>query len=248
MTQQPDNLFRSKLENYQMTAPANAWSKIEAGVHATERKGWIWMRIAAGVVLLMIAGLFVWNYGPSDINKLANTHEAIQENASALITSDENNTTESTPNTIAQQTEKIELKPALTTAKKKTSRVSAGQVTTVTVLQSNENQEMNYAVNTMPAGNQSDESVAVSITEEKVATAGVYLVITAEEVNEKYLRQSPADDATTAEKKSSRMQMLMAVANNITSGDAGIGDLRQIKDEIFALNFLERKSNRTEKN
>jgi hypothetical protein len=43
------------------------------------------------------------------------------------------------------------------------------------------------------------------------------------------------------------MQMLMAVANNITTGDAGIGDLRQWKDEILALNFFDCKESKTEK-
>jgi len=63
MNQQPDKLFKQKLENYQRPAPARAWSRIEAGLSKKNNKG-LWLKIAASLLLLATV-----MYGILSINK-----------------------------------------------------------------------------------------------------------------------------------------------------------------------------------
>ena len=59
MSQQTDKLFRDKLENFQMTAPQQAWSKVESRLDKKSHVGF-WLKIAAGLVLLAVAAFLLW--------------------------------------------------------------------------------------------------------------------------------------------------------------------------------------------
>src|SRR5688500_10671295 len=48
MNQQPDKLFREKLENFSKGAPASAWNRIETGLDKKNNKG-LWLKVAASI-------------------------------------------------------------------------------------------------------------------------------------------------------------------------------------------------------
>ena len=58
MNQQPDKLFREKLEGYQKPAPASAWEKI-AAAQSKKNDRWLWLKIAACIAFVAAAGYMV---------------------------------------------------------------------------------------------------------------------------------------------------------------------------------------------
>ncbi len=65
MSYNPDPIFRDGLENYRKSAPASAWERVEAGLDRKRRKG-VWLRIAAGLCLLIAASTVLWQYDQAD--------------------------------------------------------------------------------------------------------------------------------------------------------------------------------------
>jgi hypothetical protein len=248
MKQQPDKLFRDKLENIQLTAPANAWSKIEAGLDKSSKKG-IWLKIAAGIAVFATAGIMLWTMPSENGAGLATESADTQTESLALQSNPE--VQESTPenpvvsmHTGAQQ-KREQVKPTI-------KKVEAAKQNNTLLAQSTPVEENTYNVTAIAIVPYADAVADPSTSETEVFTEepsrSVYLVYSADEVNEKYLRQSSTVDATSDDKKTSRIQMLMSVANNLKNGDGGLTDLRQMKDEIFALNFLDDKKQQSKKN
>lgn len=245
MTQQPDKLFRNKLESLQLNAPSAAWSRIEAGLDKTSHKG-LWLKIAAGLLLLAVAGVLIWNYTSAPID-----HSIAEVQPDEVQTTPEE-PVESIPEK-ATVNEPLAHQPVVkseaqkeSSIKKSTSAVGLREQ----LAENNSKTVEDIAVQSEPVS----EIVVAAISPDEISEsktkpyATKYIVYTAEEVNQKYLRQQPNGEATSAGKKSSRMQMLMSVAWNLKNGDNGMGDLRQMKDEILALNFLDERKQQSKKN
>ena len=243
MKQHPDQLFREKLENLELTAPANAWSRIETGLDKKSRKGF-WLKIAAGLALLSVASFLIWNTtAVNERNFIAQKTvidgSDVKPNEPIPSAMD----TEASRNDVALQNEKVK-HPRVKFRIDKNSSATDNTVASIAPVEIQD-------ANPTELVSQTTDVLVTEVKPESftqpVESSAVYLVYTAEDVNEKYLRKQPIDEATSDEKKPSRIQMLMAVAHNVTTGDSGIGDLRQIKDEIFALNFLDKKNENRKK-
>jgi hypothetical protein len=89
--------------------------------------------------------------------------------------------------------------------------------------------------------------VQVAVADTNETAPSKTIVYTAEEVNAKFLRKKSPSEATVSPEKSSGIQKLMGLAYTLKNPDNGIGDLRQKKDEILALNFLSTKEDKTNK-
>ena len=227
MTSQPEKLFRDKLENFQRPAPSLAWSRIEANLDKSFDKK-LWMKIAAGLLLLAVAGFFAWTIKP------------IEEPASIAktdITVPKNNSTEkniSTENPTTNAANQIIVSKNIT-SKNNTNAIKKGEPALVeeTIIKT-------------PSIIEPSEMAVVETTSVK-ETSSRTIVYTAEEVNAKFLRKKSSSEATSVDKKSSSIQKLMGLAYTIKNPDNGIGDLRQKKDEILALNLLSTKEDKTNK-
>jgi hypothetical protein len=228
---QPDRLFRDKLEDYQLNAPAKAWERIRASTgKSSDRK--TWLKVAAGLALLVSVSALIW--GPSPENKADGSETVVTEQPA----NDLQNENQPVASHVHDEVTKNEKNPTPIKARA-TKVVSTGPSANPVVVSTDES----LSVSETYAG-----EISVSDELEDTETyEAVYLVYTAEEVNEKYLRKQPVREATHAEKKSSRMQKLMSIANNLKSNEGGFGDLRQMKDEIFALNFLDDKKEQSKK-
>src|SRR5687768_7921253 len=100
MTSQPEKLFRDKLESFQRPAPAAAWDRIEAGLDKTSNKN-LWMKIAAGFLLLSVAAFILWPTTTLKTTELANT----KNNSVPKIEPEQKNNTEAiAPTVIAKHT------------------------------------------------------------------------------------------------------------------------------------------------
>lgn len=249
MKQQPDNLFRDKLENFQLNAPANAWSKIEAGLDKSSNKGF-WFKIAAGITVFATAGILLWTTTSQQDEMLATQSTDAQTDPHSLQSTQEVQEVVPELPVVALNSEtQQKLQPSKPTNKKSDAVHHDHVLLTQTTTPAEDNVVSVTAIVSAPNAH----AVADLTSPEQEVVPGesqpsVYLVYTANEVNEKYLRQSSAVDATSDDKKTSRIQMLMSVANNLKNGDGGFTDLRQMKDEIFALNFLDDKKQQSKKN
>lgn len=235
MTQQPDNLFRDKLEHFQLKPSADAWNRIEASL-AKPSKKLLWLKIAAGLVLLSVASVILWNISAEQSQSNITAHQENSKNhVPDIATNDKSINTEHLlveQSQISTSTEREKIKEAIATSIPKYTKPEK---------QPEEFLPDTEIVNAGLLLAQTDNTLDNTST-------SVYLVLTADEVNQKYLRQQPEPEATQEEKKSSRMQMLMSVAYNLKNGEHALGDLRQMKDEIFALNFIDEKKQQSKKN
>lgn len=240
MKQQPDHLFHNKLENFQLKPSADAWNRIEAGLDKKSNKA-LWLKIAAGLLLLSIASVLIWKIQPAETDVLVKTTpqvtepnpeklQPIQPQETAVAAVDQNKkavqektTPRNNRNIPAdkKQTSSFDQQFALVESTPEKISVETIEPETETLI--------------------AEVETSVNQATETQTNTGVYIVLTANEVNQKYLLPQPEDEATSEAKKSSRMQKLMGVAMNLADGDGPLGDLRQKKDELFALNFLEDK-------
>ena len=77
MNQQPDKLFRDKLENYQRTVPVSAWDRISA-TQEKKKPNSPWLKVAASLLLIAVAGS-IWvliQWDATDSSPLAENHSA----------------------------------------------------------------------------------------------------------------------------------------------------------------------------
>lgn len=239
MKQQPDHLFHNKLENFQLRPSADAWNRIEAGLDKKSNKA-LWLKIAAGLLLLSIASVLIWKIQPETnvlVDKTPQVTEPASEKAQPIQPEETAVAAVDQDKNIKQ--EKTEKKDNRIVPAYKNRSTSLDQQLAVVepTPEETSTEVIQPETETLIA---EVETITIEATETQNSTA-VYIVMTATEVNQKYLLPQPEDEATSEGKKSSRMQKLMGVAMNIADGDGPLADLRQKKDELFALNFLEDK-------
>lgn len=229
MTSQPDKLFREKLAAYQKAAPAHAWDRIETSIDNSYNKV-LWMKIAAGIVLLSIATVLLWpaseNTGTQPISEVSPTKKSSevkpvtetipQEQTIASLAGEKQSTPKRNPKKNSMQKEPVAVK--IETGNELVADHSAEDKNSITELMI--------------------ESTHVATSAEPTTVTIVY---TAEEVNARFLKKSISPEATSEENKTSTIQKLMDVAYTIKNSEGSIGDLRLKKDEILALNFRDNK-------
>lgn len=241
MNQQPDKFFREKLENYQRPAPAEAWNKIIRLQKKTGPK-WAWLKYAASLLLLVGIGLTFWvnnsinshqkiahikeNTRPSNIDSYNRKIDSVGAIQPAIVTESNHN----------KNADRKEIK-AKNKAVKKLKRIAPSQTPALAVQPQQE-------IKTEEAITFEDTSTVTIADSYNVANATnkstVTLTFTADET-EKYLNKSALAEATQEEKKSSTLKKLWQKANDLKSNQDPVGDLREMKNEILALNFKSEK-------
>ncbi len=227
MTSQPDKLFHDTLENFQRPAPAGAWDKIEKNIAKPERKT-LWLRVAAGIALLTTAAVMLW---PSQTEEQRITK--VQDNADA-----KKNEVMQTPIANAAPGKKTEAERSHNTYTAKTHAMPASKEARKKEEESAPREQEAPLVIDAP---QTNTLVAeLTMPEEKQVTSKT-LVYTSDEVNAKFLKKKLPPEATPESKEASGIQKLIGLAYAAKNSEAGLGDLRQKKDDLFALGFGKKK-------
>lgn len=239
--QQPDKLFRQKLESHQLTAPASAWNKIESGP-GKKKSDYRWLMVAATLLLLAVAIAVVTNYQD-------NTDPSENTLTKKTVTPKQDSPTETRITAVLTPPE---VRPTIKrTAKKKLPTAPVKKYTAPEIA------EASTATNLLPDNN----AVAPVVVTEKIesftlhdtlnavqpevaATGNFKLVLEADEVNKKYLKQYSAADATTAEKKPSTLKRVLNKVESLKTNQDPFGELREKKNEILALNFKKEKQHK----
>jgi len=235
MNQQPDELFRQKLEGFQKPAPATAWEKIAAAQDKKINKG-LWLQIAASLLVLALVIYTRWpeTTGNEKVSGLVNEATKVNPDLTSL------------PPGQTDHTKDIEVQTESTRKPKepgRATRVEKQQMRTVIVPDINSDINKSLTM-TMP---EIDEVLASKFSETTLAetsypqtSENIIMVFTAKEVNE-YLEKKEIPKATDDTKKSSTWKKLLKKANDLTNNQDPFGELRQKKNEILALNFKNEK-------
>lgn len=245
MNQQPDKLFKQKLENYQRTAPVSAWSRIEAGRSKKNNK-YFWLKIAASLLLLSVISYTIISINKVDDNSIVSQQNPLQENNKPNETDTLLQEKKSIPSPVIKEPDQklaeiikpIETKSIVKGRKEEISN------TIVTEKNLNTNNEVTLQNNLTPI-----EIVVAEINEEVAPekNRNFKLVIEADEVNKKYLKERNVAQATSNDESSSGIKKLLDKAQDLKNNQDPFGDLRQVKNEILALNFQTNKKHEQNK-
>jgi hypothetical protein len=254
--QQPDKLFREKLEGYQKQAPASAWDKLEAGLDKKSNKG-LWMKVAASLLLVAVAAYLLLSNTQLKSDG-GESHIIANNNVVAPAADKEIKTKSVDDNKISNQQSKDTSVEQLGSSKEKlnTSKITVAHAKTESVRrvkekdsEIDENQVINSVVETpsdVTSSSVTKDAPSVATTS-SASTKSKTIVFTVEEVNEKYLNKNAITEATPSEDNPSTLKKLLDKASDLTRDQDPIGELRQKKDEILALNFKKKNVAKTDK-
>jgi hypothetical protein len=243
MNQQPDKLFRDKLENFQHAAPSGAWEKI-AGQQSTRNTGRTWLRVAAALLLLAMAGIYGWNQfaqrpaSPTLAEKYPQTKKDPEPAAvpPGDMTGQQgeplakaNPTATRRPDAITQKPKGIEKEETTPQEKLSISPVEESILDATVSVADNTSTELTAQIN---ADQLTIEDPNLAVAQ---SPTSITLVFTVSDVND--YKEKSGNDATPEDKKPSTLKKLLRKANELTNNQDPLGDLRQKKNEILALNF-----------
>jgi hypothetical protein len=228
MKQQPDSLFREKLEHLSMPAPEAAWGRIEKNLTGKKRFAWT-LKIAAALVPIAVAAYVLW---PAE-SKTENLAVVIPALPKASI--EEN----------AQVKADAPVSKATKTQERKQKSVISSNVNTLPNAVASSDiviEEVATTVNSSTLVEPTEIAAVETKQSEEVLTSTV--VFSAAEVDQKYLVKLEVLDATSTTETTSSFQKLLEKVSDLKHQQQGLGTLRQAKNEILALNFRNKKRER----
>jgi hypothetical protein len=241
MNQQPDKLFRDKLENFQRPVSSDAWNKVQANLDR-KKASLLWLKIAAGVSLIVGVGwmLIMQNGSSETIATSAVNESKLKKHAQSPAANSE---------PVEEKSEKtipfVEVKPK-TIARQSCKNQPKTKTESGVVLDKNVDSLVNNE-NIQPVAVVENEKSAIEETKVQaepkvISPEGNTLVLSADEVNQKYLSKKNSEgDATSENKKSSTLQRLLSKVSDLKHNQDPLGELRQKKNEILALNLKSEK-------
>lgn len=236
MKQQPDSLFREKLQNLEHPAPEAAWSRIEMAV--AQKRGIPWMRVAAAVLLLAVAGASTWYVIQEP---MPNQNQTLVTNGNNALDNPKDSTIsepkpEEQDSVIPASPEISQPKHLAQTSERTPMDRYAEPVTDVDdsepiALAAASPAELQPAPiqDTLPPTTQ-DDTTPLMDADERIT------MVIEPNVSERYLKKT-FDQATGDDKKSSGIRKLLDKAGELKNDQDPFGDLRQMKNEVLALNF-----------
>ena len=249
MNQQPDKLFRDKLEGYHKSAPPTAWSRLERKLDKKKRKPLLF-KLAAAVLLLLCSSVLWW------LARNTERHESI---ATSGIPAEHK---EVTPKTVVPDSvDSLTSEKAVSTKTPKSqqrkeanssSRKKRPSIQSLHTADKIKNGSEGKEISNDESGLiDPDKSFDITRAEtvlgkENKERTGVTIIYTLDEVNEKYLNKKNLAQATPESKKPSTLKKLLDKAYDLKHNQDAFGELRQKKNEILALNFKNEKQQRTQ--
>lgn len=242
MKQSPDDLFRRRLKDHRLTPPPPAWSRIESSLPGNRRN--LWIKIAATLLLLLTTAALVTlvrdnhipqpvaedhNYPKANPPRLADsTSDGNEAKNRSAVPKEAPETTAEAPSTQERpvdqnETTKNDLRP-----ERIDNLLAVGAPT----------HDAHVTIELTPDSSVSAAPLPTDVAEGE--DTSFKLILEVDEVQAKYLRKKSVAHATGENTQPSGLKKLLDKANDISNQDH-IGDLRQIKNEIFALNFQGKK-------
>lgn len=243
MNLQPDQFFREKLQSFHLPPTPGAWDRISDRLNH-KRNRTVWLRAAAAVLLLMVSAIVLLRtytrpetpqtiaqqtgekpIVPDNVNKTPETNAATTLPPQAPVEAKGEQ-----PVTIEKKSVKV--KKEAETQPASPLKVDTEKPSSVPQPAISEQAVAVQAIDLLP---ETTEFTSVVKPEEE---RSVILVYSAAEVNEKYLDKKALAEATPEKKKASTLRKLLNKAYHLKNNQDPLGGLRQKKDEILALGFI----------
>lgn len=254
MDQQPDKLFREKLEGFQKKPLPAVWERVEKNLNKKNSK-LLWLKVAAAILLTATVSIFLVITPRNTFNTQIVSKEKEQPRTNKA---EKRNTEVLTDSLQPEKVEEAKRAPKVAGRKKSKKKFEQKAQTlgervkneppsafasdhTVAVIQK-PNPETD-SKETLPVKKDKAETLTSSDDQAPMAQSikkkesGVTLIYTVAEVNEKYLDKKALADATAENKKASTLRKLLDKAHDLKHNQDPLGELRQRKNEILALNF-----------
>jgi hypothetical protein len=225
MSSKVDNFFKTKLEEHSLPPSVRSWEKIEANL-SKKNKTILWFRLAAAVALMGIFmfAILQWmdkgDVPPTLVldNKKIESPKVEQKESSKRK--------ETVPN------QKPQHKSIATTTLKKVKQKEKENFQV-------EKEELLITKKEEPI----TETQITEATENVASQKPITLTFTLPTIKPKNISQE--EQMAVAEEKRTALQKVVETANDIRTGDA-LGDFREAKNELFALEFRKDKSKKQE--
>ena len=223
MSNKVDKLFKEKLEGHSIQPSAQAWEKVE-GHLGKKNKMVLWLRVAAAVMLLGLltyAGLN-WNNGYEEPQEQLVKEEIKKESGER------------------SQESGVKAEEQVASNKKSEYRSKKQEASAQRSALSTQNPEPRTQ-NLEPIIEKPIEQIAVvpevqAQSTEMKAAKGITLTYTLPTK-----KQTAVEEPMVAEVKKTGFERVIEIAKEVKNGDNALGELRQAKDDIFALDFRKDK-------
>lgn len=244
MDQQPDKIFRDKLQGYDSPVPSQAWNRVAANIQPKRRA--VWWLSAAAVALIGSAAVFLYPLTKKS-TQLAETITQLPRQKQSPTSNESDANAARSAEAITKKETSTPVPSANTNADKQSSRRKS---TGPEKGKENSIEREDLPLITLPepelVAMAEKESVLPSVIEDTNAaeTSGrktITIVLSAKEVNEKYLSKTNPAHATSAAEEASTLKNMLDKAYDLTHNQSPLGELRQKKNEILAMNFRKDK-------
>ncbi len=258
MTSPPDKLFRQGLEDYQKPAPGSAWERIESGLDKKNHKS-PWFKIAATLLLLMVASFVIWQLNEAD-TAVATELQEIGSRRQEAVNSRQSSVDSSQLNSIVERSRNNQLDvvkknlPVVERSRNEPSRNSRqsavhspqSSVGIQTSVAPDESQlaaipEADKTSTELTAVSQGEITKEISIADAASDSKRTNITYTAEEVNEKFLKKESTPQATPEKKNTSGLQKVIDLALDLKNEGSVLGDIREKKNEWLSFNIPSNK-------
>ena len=240
MNEQPDKFFREKLYDYERPVSANAWRRIAKNRKTRNHR---WLGIAAAMLLLSVAGILLFSIDTKQPERV------VAENGESTGERKSDNNIRIPDEPLSQKTPDETASPTYTGAgdivKKKVDKkqniapeknTSPGQLAVVTEPSVPPLGEMK-AEAIHDTAEHGDQEVIASPLSDNQGRRTVTIIFNADEVNEKYFNKKTVAEATSPAKEASTLKKLLDKAYDLKHNQDPLGEIRQKKNKILALNF-----------
>jgi len=245
-----DSLFKNKLENLERQPSADAWNKIQG---QTQQKtfGWLWIKVAAAILLLLVSGVVIWNASQDTLEttetiassetKSADVATERQPESESQIKNEANTIVEpekatSIVENIQQKAPKSEDTANVSTPAAESRTMASNEPTNETLPSVDELLEESETLITQNEVADATNETQTTSTEQEVK--GTTLEFNIEDFQKTQIAANTSNEVNNEEglEPKKGLSKVLNLMKDIKS-DAGIGDLREAKNEIFALNF-----------
>ncbi|MGK7397772.1 MAG: hypothetical protein ACNS62_24575 [Candidatus Cyclobacteriaceae bacterium M3_2C_046] len=258
-----DDFFRQKIKNQEVKPSQEAWNKLNRQMHhKKQEKSSLKLKIAAGLALLMIfSAILYFGYSPSG--------DQIRHNLTDQTSQDSSGLTQAISPKLPEKNQELADQIDVPTQEQPSSQEFKSKETPATLPSSNDQVEKIRREKIMP--DLEKPALALSDSAAKPAAPQLMLaendqepapVIDEAEQNANmelppvtitYVRSSSqpalAEQKPEPEKDKNQapLKKFLGLAQGIKNSDLGLADIRQVKDEILAIDISFKKINNTKK-
>ena len=262
-----DNLFKNKLEDIKKTPSSKAWQKLQSDLPEDTKKGtWYYLGIAASILLLTgFVGFMLINNEDKPDEQLAekqilqngekrdvngvDTETTIQDADIAsknIADNNRKNTAVQTStsknyedNTYAKSNKPESLNTSTTNKNKALTKVNHALQDTELVAKNTKDKDLDTNEKKVSDTNATTNEVSTSIEQEEQSN-GKTLIFDIEDFKKKTIavnNESINEIGEEDPQKKSRIRKVFSAIKNIKESENGLGELRNAKNDLFALNF-----------